>query len=288
MQPESPTPPPNNPTPDAQAFSDLLCKLAVVPQPRPVLTPHSEPVEPLVREFLLGSEGAALLGEKRAREAALMYGARIQMGREKYGNKELTTFNGRDPSVDTLQEILDGLGFSIWDLAECEQDTSDLERALHAYGCQRTLCEAAGQKVAPRIGDRLWLRASGLRSAYLQRAAYLRAQVTYFGSLLRSWFDAKDVLGLGWSRADLGEVIDALRRASPDMGEDVTEKVAEKLAAALPVGGGWESLETLARRCDLSIKSALAGALWLVGPWGDEGVQVHRPSGEIWLVRRVK
>jgi hypothetical protein len=292
MQPESPTtPPPNNPASDAQALSDLLCKLAVVPQPRPVLTPHSEPVEPLVREFLLGSEGVALLGEKRAREAALMYGARIQMGREKYG-QELRTLDGRDTSCDTLQEVLDGLGYAIKDLAECESDTSDLERALHAYDCQRTLCEAAGMEVVSRAGDRLWLRASGLRSAYLQRAAYLRAQVTYFGSLLRSWFDAKDVLGLGWSRADLGEVIDALRRASPGVGEDVTEKVAEKLAeklaAALPVGGGWESLETLARRCDLSIKSALAGALWLVGPWGDEGVRVHRASGEIWTVRRVK
>jgi hypothetical protein len=287
MQPESPAPQPNNPTLDAQTLSDLLCKLAVVPQPRPVLSPHSEPVEPLVREFLLGSEGVALLGEKRAREAALMYGARIQMGREKYG-QELRTLDGRDTSCDTLQEALDGLGYAIKDLAECESDTSDLERALHAYNCQRTICEAAGMEVVLRGGDRLWLRASGLRSAYLQRAAYLRAQVTYFGSLLRSWFDAKDVLGLGWSRADLGEVIDALRCASPDMGEDVTEKVAEKLAAALPVGGGWESLETLARRCDLPVKSVLAGALWLMGSWGDESVRVHRASGEIWTVRRVK
>ncbi len=283
MQPESPTPQPNNPAPDAQALSDLLCKLAVVPQPRPVLTPHSEPVEPLVREFLLGSEGAALLGEKRAREAALMYGARIQMGREKYG-QELRTFNGRDPSVDTLQEILDGLGFSIWDLAECESDTSDLERALHAYDCQRTICEAAGMEVVLRAGDRLWLRASGLRSAYLQRAAYLRAQITYFGGLLRSWFDAKDVLGLGWSRADLGEVIDALRRASPGVGEEA----AQKLGAALSVGGEWVALEDLAARAGVSLDLAPGAALWLVGPWGDEGVEIKRGRAVPLYLRRVK
>jgi len=226
----------------------------------------------------------ALLGEKRAREAALMYGARIQMGREKYGNKELTTFNGRDPSVDTLQEILDGLGFSIWDLAECESDTSDLERALHAYDCQRTICEAAGQRVAPRIGDRLWLRASGLRSAYLQRAAYLRAQVAYFGSLLRSWFDAKDVLGLGWSRADLGEVIDALRCASPGVGEEA----AQKLGAALSVGGEWVALEDLAARAGVSPDLAPGAALWLVGPWGDEGVEIKRGRAVPLYLRRVK
>lgn len=289
MQPPSPetSPPPDNAARDEQAFGDLLRKLAAPPQPRPTLSARSRPVEPLVREFLLGSEGVALLGEKRAQEAAAMYAARIKMGREKYG-QELHTLDGRNTACDTLQETLDGLGYAIKDLEECEQDTEHLERALHAYKSQRIICEASGLKVGPKEEDGLWLKASGLRLAYLQQAAYLRAQVTYFGGLLRSWFDANGVLGLGWSRSDLGEVVEALRRASPDMGEDATEVAAGKLAAALPVGGGWESLEVLARRCDLSTKLTLAAALWLVGPWGDEGVRVHRPSGSIWLARRVK
>lgn len=280
MQPASPATPPNTHAPDA-ALSDLLCKLAVVPQPRPVLSPHSEPVEPMVREFLLGSEGAALLGEKRAREAALMYGARIQMGREKYG-QELRTEDGRDTSCDTLQEALDGLGYAIKDLAECESDTSALERALHAYDCQRSVSEAAGMEVAPRPKDHLWMRASGLRSAYLQRAAYLRAQVTYFGGLLRSWFDAKGVLGLGWTRSDLAEVVDALLCASPH----VSEEVAQKLGAALPDGGEWIGLEDLAARAGVSLKLVPGGALWLVGPWGDVRVEMS-PKGEPLRLRRV-
>jgi hypothetical protein len=72
------------------------------------------------------------------------------------------------------------------------------------------------------------------------------------------------------------------------MGEDVTEKAAEKVAAALPVGGEWVALEDLAARAGVSLDLAPGAALWLVGPWGDDGVEIKRGRAVPLCLRRVK
>lgn len=87
------------------------------PQPAPVLAEQSSEVRACVQSFIED---------------------RIEQGKEKYG-VYLATWNGRNPTIDALQEAVDGLQYMVQAWMEREEMVDLLRRALEHLGGGRSI-----------------------------------------------------------------------------------------------------------------------------------------------------
>jgi len=220
-------------------------------QPRPVLSDKSEPVLPLVLAEIAAMGHTPHLGGY-AGIAARCYEARIRMGAAKYG-EPMHTFNGRSPSVDVLQEVLDGFGYLVWWRREREQRGLEPLEAL----------ERAQENVGLLLGDML-------------EALHIEAQEAQ-----------------GLRVTDAGGVLLHEVQESSDPAKAHDQHTIETLAGVLwgqvPQDGRFVEVHAAGGAAGLTEGEARCAALWLVGPYGEPDAVLRSrktEGGRVYLLAR--